>query len=137
MKKKTTKKKGKNWIKAKSTSSILPVIFAIALLSLFSETVRTIPVGAKSESFTNLSFELPSLNPEIIEEKFLNKNLTLRKEKIKITTEKVNQFLIEENFESDKELTVKKEVKIAKVAEVQNTHDIKKRIILNFVKGFG
>ena len=119
MKKKTTKKKGKNWIKAKSTSSILPVIFAIALLSLFSETVRTIPVGAKSESFTNLSFELPSLNPEIIEEKFLNKNLTLRKEKIKITTEKVNQFLIEENFEVDKELTVKKEVKIAKVVEVQ------------------
>ena len=63
MKKKIRKKKRKSWIKKRSkSSSILPILLVIALLSLFSETMRTLPAGAKSESFTNISFELPNLN---------------------------------------------------------------------------
>ena len=38
------------------TVSILPVLSIIALLSLFSETVRTIPAGAFSEKFNNIFY---------------------------------------------------------------------------------
>ena len=60
---KKVRKKGKRKInyllKNKSKKqSILPVLFGIALLSLFSETLRTVPAGAKSENFRNLPFEL-------------------------------------------------------------------------------
>ena len=54
IKKKATKKKNFKK-KARSTSSgIIPVLFIVALLALFSETVRTVPAGAFSEkSFKN------------------------------------------------------------------------------------
>ena len=78
--------------------SILPVLFGIALLSLFSETLRTVPAGAKSENFRNLPFELPSLNSDIFEEKFINKNLIVDE------NSKNYDFLIEENFTIDNEL---------------------------------
>ena len=56
---KKVRKKGKRKInyllKNKSKKqSILPVLFGIALLSLFSETLQTVPAGAKSENFRNL-----------------------------------------------------------------------------------
>ncbi|MAV06174.1 MAG: hypothetical protein CMI71_04260, partial [Candidatus Pelagibacter sp.] len=77
--KKLRKKRKKNFnqrLKVKSKKqTILPVLFGIALLSLFSETLQTVPAGAKSENFRNLPFELPSLNSDIFEEKFINKNL--------------------------------------------------------------
>ena len=109
MKKKRKKlSKKKTWINKKSkSSSILPVLFAICLLSLFSETMRTVPAGAKSENFRNLSFELPSLNSDIFEQKFINKNLIVNKKS------KNYDFLIEDNFTIDKELIV------AKAAEKQ------------------
>ena len=80
--KKLRKKKKKNFnqrLRVKSKKqSILPVLFAIGLLSLFSETVRTLPVGALiSENFSNppyVPYEVPRLNSEIIEKKLLEKS---------------------------------------------------------------
>ena len=102
MKRKTKKlSKRKRWIEKKSkSSSILPVLFAIGFLSLFSETIRTVPAGAKSENFRNLSFELPSLSSDIFEQKYIKKNLMVDKQS------KNYDFLIEENFTIDKELIV-------------------------------
>ena len=106
--KKKRKSKKKLSIKKKAKSlSIIPFLFAIALLSLFSETMRTIPAGAKSENFLNIPFELPKLNSNILEKKLL-KNTSLIKEKINYQNSKNNTFLIEENFSIDKELIVAK-----------------------------
>jgi len=106
--KKKRKLKKKPPIKKKVKSlSIVPFLFAIALLSLFSETMRTIPAGAKSENFLNIPFELPKLNSNILEKKLL-KNTSLIKEKINYQNSKNNTFLIEENFSIDKELIVAK-----------------------------
>ncbi len=110
--KKKSKRKTNRRLKNKSKKqTILPVLFGIALLSLFSETIQTVPAGAKSENFRNLPFELPSLNSDIFEEKFINKNLIVDK------NSKNNDFLIEENFAIDNELIVAKPVdkKIEKV----------------------
>ena len=77
--KKLRKKKKKNFyqrLRVKSKKqSILPVLFAIGLLSLFSETVRTLPVGALiGENSFNPPYEVPRLNSEIIEKKLLEKS---------------------------------------------------------------
>ena len=70
MRKIKKKRKTNHRLKNKSKKqTILPVLFGIALLSLFSETIQTVPAGAKSENFRNLPFELPSLNSDIFEEK--------------------------------------------------------------------
>ena len=58
-KKLATKKKYK---KKPKNLAILPILFFVALLALFSETMRSIPVGAKSEMFANFSFEVPQLS---------------------------------------------------------------------------
>ena len=63
------KKRKKKLKKNHKNASILPVLFIIVLLSLFSETVRTIPAGALSEKFDGISYELPKLNSELIEKK--------------------------------------------------------------------
>ena len=74
------KKKAKKILRKKKfkkdykNTSILSVLLIIALLSLFSETVRTIPVGALSEKFNNVSYELPELNSSLIEKKLLKKD---------------------------------------------------------------
>ena len=67
-----SKKRKKKLKKDHKNASILPVLFIIALLSLFSETVRTIPVGALSEKLNNISYKLPELNSSLIEGKLLN-----------------------------------------------------------------
>jgi len=123
MKKKIRRKtKIKNWIKKESkSSSILPILFIIALLSLFSETMRTLPAGAKGENFTNLPFELPNLNSAILEKKILNNALSINK-KINYQKSKNYDFLIEENFTIDNELI------IAKVVEKQS-EKIKSKIL--------
>jgi len=98
------KKKKKRLKKLKYSSryktkkiTILPILFAVALLSLFSETIRTMPVGAKSDTFNNLSFELPKLNSEIFEKKFVNgKNYVIKQ--ISSKELQINNFLIEDNF---------------------------------------
>ena len=53
MKRKSKKKqfKKKRIEKGSKKSSIVPLLLFIGLLSLFSETMRTIPAGAISENF--------------------------------------------------------------------------------------
>ena len=46
-------------IKSSKTTGILPVLFIIAFLALFSETVRTLPVGALSDNFADLPYDVP------------------------------------------------------------------------------
>ena len=121
MKKKRLKKinlKRKRLVKKKfKVPSILPLLFAIALLSLFSETMRTIPAGAKSDNFSNIPFELPKLNSNILEKNLLN-NVSLVNEKINYENSKKEIFLIEDNFSIDKELIVAK-VPVEKKENIQ------------------
>ena len=68
----------KNFLKRKNTSiGIIPILFIVALLALFSETVRTIPAGAFSEKLFQTSFEIPKLNSKLIEKKILNKSFLI------------------------------------------------------------
>ena len=70
----------KNFLKRKNTSSgIIPVLFIVALLALFSESVKTIPAGAFSEKLIQKPFEIPKLNSEIIEKKIINKSFLISK----------------------------------------------------------
>ena len=52
----------KKVIKKTQTLGVSIVLFFILLLGLFSETVRTLPAGAFSEKFKNISYKLPKLN---------------------------------------------------------------------------
>ena len=71
-KKKVERKKFK--VKENSSTGILSVILAVALLALFSETVRTLPAGALiGKNFFNPPYEVPRLNSEIIEKRLLEK----------------------------------------------------------------
>ena len=59
MKKKKFKKSKRKKTNLK-TASILPVLFVVFLMGLFSETVKTLPVGATSEYLE--FFNVPRLN---------------------------------------------------------------------------
>ncbi len=109
MKRKSKKKqfKKKRIEKGSKKTSIVPLLLFIGLLSLFSETMRTIPAGAISENFFNMPYELPKLNSTLVEKKYLN-NTSLINQKINYQNSKNNTFLIEENFSIDKELIVAK-----------------------------
>ena len=107
------KKRKKKLKKDLKNPSILPVLFIIALLSLFSETVRTMPAGALSEKFDDLSYELPKLNSELIEKKLLSNSLSISN---KIDTKKLeNEIIIKEKV---------KKIVIAKTpqAELEKTN---------------
>ena len=79
-KKKKKRINRKNFLKRKNTSiGIIPILFIVALLALFSETVRTVPAGAFSEKLTQKSFEIPKLNFELVEKKILNKSFLVNK----------------------------------------------------------
>ena len=102
--------------------SILPVLLIIALLSLFSETVRTIPAGALSEKFDGMSYELPKLNSELIETKLLSSSLSISN---KIDYQKPeNEIIIKEKV---------KKIVVAKAPEAElekiNTKIFKKNIV--------
>ena len=58
----------------KKSLSLLPILFIILFLGLFSETVRILPAGALSEKFADMPYELPKLNSHLIEEKLLKKD---------------------------------------------------------------
>ena len=59
--------------KSVSNKSLLLIVLAIIiLLSLVSETTKTIPVGS-SENFKRENFDVPRLNSEEIIQKFLNR----------------------------------------------------------------
>ena len=80
IKKKKKRINRKNFLKRKNTSiGIIPILFIVALLALFSETVRTIPAGAFGEKLIQKSFEIPKLNFELVEKKILNKSFLVNK----------------------------------------------------------
>ena len=81
MKRKKKKKsiRRKNLKKFAKTESILPLLIVILFLGLFSEIVRTLPVGAFSEKLQNIPYEIPRLNSSLIEEKLLKKDDYQRK----------------------------------------------------------
>ncbi len=113
MRKKKKIVRKKNLKKRVETLSILPVLLIIALLSLFSETIRSIPVGAYSENFDNISFELPKLNSKLIEKKYLNNSLSVIK---KIDKQKLKKEIIlsEKYFTQKNELIIKQDKEIKK-----------------------
>ena len=68
----------KNFLKRKNTSiGIIPILFIVTLLALFSEAARTIPAGAFSEKLIQTSFKIPKLNSNLIEKKILNKSFLI------------------------------------------------------------
>ncbi len=137
-KKKSQKKLKNNPKKNSKKITVLPVLFVIALLSLFSETIRTVPAGAKSESFKNISFELPSFNSTELEKKIIN-NATL------FIVKRNNAFLIEENIIHDEELIVNEEYnsllkketsfeKVIKNQEIKKENKISEKAIIDVSK---
>jgi hypothetical protein len=117
IKKKLTRKKSFKKKIINTSTGIMPVLFIVALLALFSETVRTIPAGAFSEKLIQKSFEVPKLNSKLIEKKILNKSLLIAKNAdYQNTKDKI--IISEENIISKTELIEKKEpIFIAKVPE--------------------
>ena len=85
-------KRNKYSAKKNRSTGILPVLFIVALIALFSETMRAIPVGAFSDNFSNITYEVPRLNSELLENKFINNNkieYKTTKEEIIIKTEEI------------------------------------------------
>ena len=117
IKKKLTRKKSFKKKIINTSTGIMPVLFIVALLALFSETVRTIPAGAFSEKLIQKSFEVPKLNSKLIEKKILNKSLLIAKNAdYQNTKDKI--IISEENIISKTEIIEKKEpIFIAKVPE--------------------
>ena len=130
MKKKRIIKKKKLKKELKPTSGIVPVLFIIVLLGLFSETVRTLPAGAFSEKFKDMPFEIPRLNSDLVEEKLLykadyrriNKEIIFKRTSKKET--KIEQDI--QNIQTEiseiesKKIDQKKEIVIAKIPEEKN-----------------
>ena len=86
MRKKIKKKnKIKKFNKKPQSNGLLPVLAIVGLLSLFSETMRALPVGASSEKFFNTSFKLPILN-NIQTEKKLLRNTFLKNGRVRNVT---------------------------------------------------
>ncbi|SVC01019.1 uncharacterized protein METZ01_LOCUS253873, partial [marine metagenome] len=119
--------------KAIKPIGILPVLFIITLLALFSETVRTLPAGALSENFFNLPYKVPKLNSDLIGQKFLKNDLEIKKNS---KNEAIEEVFIAKIIESDfsfnevkvenQEIIIKEEVatkekKIVDVPKVKET----------------
>ena len=105
-KKKQLRKKKIN--KKEKKISILPILLFIGLLSLFSETMRTIPAGAISENFINIPYELPKLNSSLVEKKYLNNSsLTFKKD---IDFKKPKKILV---IKKEEKIIQQEEIKIA------------------------
>ena len=115
-KKKSTRKKSFKKKINKSTG-IIPVLFIVALLALFSEAARTIPAGAFSEKLFQKAVEVPKLSFKLIEKKILNKPALISnntdyqntKDKIIISEENIiskteEKLAIKEEFSQKKEL---------------------------------
>ena len=112
MGKKRIRKKKYSAKKNRSTG-ILPILFIVALLALFSETVRTIPVGAFSDNFSNITYEVPRLNSALLENKLIKNN---NKIKYKSTKEEI---IIKKKFPNEDE-AIKKEEEII-IAKIINS----------------
>jgi len=103
------KKRRKLKVKKNSSAGILSILLVVALISLFSETMRSIPVGAYSENFSKISYKVPKLNSNILEKKYLKNNLKIKNNETMII-EKVKESIIFDEF-------IKEEITIAKIVD--------------------
>ncbi len=129
-------KKGRKKIKRKKplkrenkSTGILPVLFVVALISLFSETMRTIPVGAYSDNFLNISYKVPKLNSEVFEKKFLKNNNKIKHE----NTKEQAVLKVEEITNKDK-LLKEEEMIVAKIIDTDFSFNEKRIEIKETVK---
>ena len=120
MRKKIKKKnKIKKFNKKPQSSGLLPVLAIVGLLALFSEAMRTLPVGASSEKFLNTSFEVPILSNLQIEKKLI-KNTFLINEKFNFET--LTNDIIDED--KNDEITITKAITKDLEGVSSNTIDI-------------
>ena len=119
MKKKSKKKNiRKKYKKKPQSSGLLPVLAIIALLGLFSETMRTLPVGASSEKFIDISFEVPTLSNVQTEQKLV-KNALLINERLDLQT-LTNEIIDEEKKEFEEVLLDKSQINIIETPKMEN-----------------
>ena len=117
MKKKKFKKSKRKKTNLK-TASILPVLFVIFLMGLFSETVKTLPVGATSEYLE--FFNVPKLNITSKEDK-LNELFIIDAVKPNIKAKTEEKLAIKEKPSRKEKLLEKKNKKIKKIEQdIQN-----------------
>ena len=119
-----------NPIKQLKTGGLLLVLFFIFLMSLFAETVKTLPVGASSEYYKG-SFDIPKLSLDIYDDR-LSKTFLIKKtpkidSKTKETLVSKDEILIEtkeiiEKKNEDKIIIKKDEVKIAKLKDLEKSN---------------
>ena len=141
MKRKIKKKfpKKRKIKRAAKSISLLPILFIILFLGLFSETVRTLPAGAFSEISNTMPYKLPKLNSGLVEKQIFNKDDFLRiKEEIifeKIAKKEKKIKRIEKYFQDLKvqinensQKKIEKEIIIAKAPET-NIEQIDTKII--------
>ena len=121
-------------IKSPKTTGILPVLFIIAFLALFSETVRTLPVGALSDNFADLPYDVPKLNSDLMGKKFIKNNLKIKKNfKDKAVEETSIAKIIESDFSfnevkvENQEIIIKEEV-ATKEKEIIDVPKVKETI---------
>ena len=109
--------------KITNSSGIISVIAIVGLLALFSETIRTIPVGAFSENFLNISYEVPKLNSKHIEKKHLNREnfKDLDKKLLFIESNIDEKMLVIEDI-LEKTFSTENEIKKEKVIVVKKPH---------------
>ncbi len=131
-------KRKKSLKKENKSTGILPVLFIVALISLFSETMRSIPVGAFSDNFSNISYKVPKLNSEIFEKKFIKNN-----SKIKYKNTKEQAVLKVEEITNKDKLLKEEEMIIAKIIDndfsfneerIEIKETVKKDIIIDAPK---
>ena len=116
-------------IKQLKTGGLLLVLFFIFLMSLFAETVKTLPVGASSEYYKGL-FDIPKLSLDIYDDRLSKTFLIKKTPKIDSKT-KETLVLKEEILIETKEIIEKKnedkiikedEVKIAKLKDLEKSN---------------
>ena len=110
--------KRKKFLKKDNKSKgIIPVLIIVALISLFSETMRSIPVGAFSDNFSNISYKVPKLNSDVLEKKYINDSLKFDY----VTTEKANIHKTKDPFDLDRAIKEKEEELIIAKIIVSNS----------------
>ena len=132
MKRKIKKKfpKKRKIKRAAKSISLLPILFIILFLGLFSETVRTLPAGAFSEISNTMPYKLPKLNSDLVEKQIFNKEDYLRiKEEIifeKIAKKEKKIKRIEKDFQDlqvqineNSQKKIEKEIIIANAPETK------------------
>jgi len=110
-------KRKKSLTKESKSGGILPVLLIVALISLFSETMRSIPVGAFSDNFSNISYKVPKLNSDVLEKKYINDSLKFDY----VTTEKANIHKTKDPFDLDRAIKEKEEELIIAKIIVSNS----------------